>query len=125
MKKVLFALLAVTILLASSCSKEKKINKRLDGIWKMVSYEGEAIPSEEQVTYTFTKDEKDNGTGSVSFDEDGVSIPFTYTISEDKVTVTITFMGESNTEVLTITKYKKDRIEWTESDGKKAVLDPK
>ncbi len=126
MKKVLFVLLAVTVLVSSSCSKEKKINRRIDGEWKEVSYNGVAVPADEQATISFSKDKK-GGTGSISFAESGVSIsiPFTYTLVEDKMTLVTTFAGSSETSIMTINTYEKDKLEWTDSDGMKSVMEPK
>jgi hypothetical protein len=126
MKKLMFALLAVSVLTASSCSKEKKINRRIDGDWKEVSYAGVAVAAEDQATISFAKDKK-GGTGSVSYSGSGVtfSIPFTYSLVEDKMTIISTFAGSSETSVVTINTYEKDKLEWTDSDGKKSVMEPK
>ncbi len=122
MKKLLFALLAVTVLVSSSCSKEKKINRRIDGSWKEVSYNGVAVPADEQSTITFSKDKK-GGTGTMSYSI--ISIPFTYTLVEDKMTIVSTIDGISDTEIVTINTYEKDKLEWTDSDGDKSTFEPK
>jgi hypothetical protein len=127
MKKVLFALLAVTVLVASSCSKEKKINKKLDGEWKATTFEGDVIASGESAVFTFTKDEKDNGSGVLTVTDPVISFtfPFTYTIKEDKMTMIYSILGSPDTSVVTINTYEKEKIEWTDSDGAKTVLEPK
>ncbi len=113
MKKVLFALLAMTVLVASSCSKEKKINKRLDGTWKAVMLDNDVLTSTESAEFTFTKDEKDNGTGIMSL-KDGeftLALTFTYTLVEDKMDMIVDFLGEKDTIMYTVTKYDKTDLE--------------
>jgi len=60
MKKILF--LAVAILALVSCSKESRLNKKIDGTWDIVSVNGQ-LPSSIGLTMTieFTKDKKGKG----------------------------------------------------------------
>ncbi len=41
------------------------------------------------------------------------------------MTIISTFAGSSETSVVTINTYEKDKLEWTDSDGKKSVMEPK
>jgi hypothetical protein len=121
MKKVLFALLAVTVLVASSCSKERKINKRLDGTWSATTLDNEALTSTESVDFTFTKDENDNGTGSMSIKDGEFSFAatFSYTLVEDKLDMIVDFFGEKDTLMYTVTKYDKTDLELTDRETSK------
>ncbi|MES2587584.1 MAG: lipocalin family protein [Bacteroidota bacterium] len=124
MKKVLFALLAVTVLVASSCSKDAKINRRLDGEWKVTSYDGKALASDETETYTFAKTDKLKGTGTYAATGTGysINIPFTYTIGDEKITLVV---DGTDADVTTVTTYEKKKMEFKDSDGVVTVLEPK
>lgn len=131
MKRLLFGLLAVTALVMTSCSKDAKINRRLDGEWKVVSYDGEAPESTETETYAFTKTEKLSGTGTYLYSSTSggssasITFPFTYTIADEKITLTIDFGSGSESEIMEVITYEKDRMEFKDSDGKITVLEPK
>jgi hypothetical protein len=58
MTKLLTVLVALTVVLAS-CSKEVKLNKKVDGEWNLVTNNG-SEPNYTDVV-TFTKDEKGTG----------------------------------------------------------------
>ena len=75
----------------------------------------------------FSKSEKNSGTGTTSYSGSAGSYTyaFTYTLSENLLTMVSTILGQESTETVTIDVYEKDKIEWTDSDGKKTVLEPK
>ncbi len=55
MKKNLLLIfpLALVLFVAASCNKDQKAVKTLTGSWELVSQDGEAVPAEESLTYTF------------------------------------------------------------------------
>ncbi|MGV3632096.1 MAG: lipocalin family protein [Bacteroidota bacterium] len=95
----------------------------MDGSWNVTMMDGETPESGESYTMTFTKDKKDNGAGTMNYTDGSFTfgIVFTYTLADDKLTMTV----DGEPETVTITKYEKDAIEWTNSDGEKTVLEAK
>jgi hypothetical protein len=123
MKKSLFILLAVVATLIASCSKEAKINRRIDGEWKVVSIGGAALAADEIYTFKFNKDKKENGDGTITYtDSFGTDAsPFTYTVSSGKITMS--FSGYA--EILTVNVYEKKKLELIDLDNDVWVLEPK
>jgi formate/nitrite transporter FocA (FNT family) len=114
-KSFVFMLLAVVFVLAS-CSKESKLNRKLDGTWNLSKINGAALSSGFSQKITFTKDKK-AGTYSVSGTVLGV--PFsdagTYTLEADtKLTMTSNAAGATASTV-TIVSYSK--TDMTAKDG--------
>lgn len=123
MKKSLFILLALIATITFSCSKDAKVNRRIDGEWKVISLGGIAIPVDESITLKFIKDDKLTGDGTLTetWSSGSISEPFTYSVSSEKIILTI----DGSTEVLSVLTYEKDRLELLESGGDLWVLDPK
>lgn len=126
MKKIMFILVAVIALTVTSCSKESQINRKLDGSWTAVTYNGEAIQSGYAYDVTFSKDKDGKGTGSSTVTNPFMPYndSFTYALVGTQLTMTST---NSNIDpiVVTINTYEKDKIQWTDSEGKITVLQPK
>lgn len=129
MKKLLFVLIAAAMVLAS-CSKENKLNKKLEGTWKLVSTseDGVTVTAESQgitSTTTFTKVDKESGTYSNSVIYLGMTYTTsgTYTLTDDtKITMTQTAPSTQAAEVSTINEYSKTDMTLTDSDGTIVVL---
>jgi hypothetical protein len=123
MKKSLFIMFAIVATIVVSCSKDAKINRRIDGEWKVISIGGVALAADEIYTFKFNKDKKENGDGTIvytdSFGTD--SYPFTYTVASEKITLVI----DGTSEVFSVTKYEKDKLELIDSYSDVWVLDPK
>lgn len=66
MKFFLFFLFSFALLL-SSCSKDARYNRKMDGTWKVKVSNGETIPNQSysEKTYTFTKTTRTTGDVSV------------------------------------------------------------
>lgn len=119
MKKLLFIAIISVVALAS-CSKERKLNRKLDGTWMVTSYDGQAMGSGESITITFDKDEKDNGKYTMT----SVYSGFTYTESgtyqltkDDMITLT----SGNDSDIMTVTDYSKTDMTVT-SDGDIMIL---
>jgi hypothetical protein len=123
MKKSVLILLAIIATITFSCSKDAKINRRIDGEWKIISIAGIAIPVDESYVLKFNKDDKltGNGTLTETWSTGTFTDPFTYSVSSQKIILAI----DGTTEVLSVLKYEKDRLELIESGGDIWVLDPK
>src|SRR5688572_6000313 len=91
MKKIIYTAFIVATIALVSCSKDKKINKRIDGSWKVTLYEGEALEANESITYDFSKSDKTEGTGTLTLtDASGNNFvqDFTYSIEDEKFNMT-------------------------------------
>jgi uncharacterized protein (TIGR03066 family) len=117
MKKVLSILAIAMLFIATSCSKEAKLNRKIDGEWNLVSVDGVAPEAGSSMTIKFEKDKK--GTGAVTMTESGggmsFAIPGTYTLTDDKtITMVLTFFGESTTEIYSVSSYSKKELTMTD-----------
>lgn len=123
MKRGLLILLVAVLAVVSSCSKDAKINRRLDGEWQVVSIGGVAPEATESYVMKFIKEDKltGNGTLTYTFMSQSYTDAFTYTVLDQKITLII----DGTAEILTVTTYEKDRMELVDSDGDLWVLDPK
>jgi hypothetical protein len=123
MKKSLFILLAVVATFVASCSKDAKINRRIDGEWKVVSIGGASLAADETYTFKFNKDKKLDGDGTITYTSSlGTDVTaFTYTVATAKITMSYSGFAE----ILTVSKYERKKIELIDSSGDIWVLDPK
>lgn len=123
MRRNLFILLAVFATVAFSCSKDAKINRRIDGEWKVVSLGGFAIPVDESIIFKFIKEDKLAGDGTLTeISSSGTyATPFTYVVGSEKITIVI----DGTSEILSVLTYDKDKLELIDSDSDVWVLDPK
>jgi len=126
MKNTLFLLFITTSLLLSSCSKETRINRQLDGDWNAMKVNGEVPPAGSTVTFTFSKDKKGKGTGSqnVSYGGFAIGAPFTYTISGNVFKKT-NDAANSPEEYYTIREHSKKRFVFASYDDKETILEAK
>lgn len=119
MKKFLFLSVAILAFVLGSCSKSSKLNRKLDGKWEIVSQGGVAVPAEDKMTLEFSKEK--GGKGTVAFGSDGFSIAGTYTLDKDeKITITLTFFGESEVTVFTVDDYSKSKLIIVDEDNEKS-----
>lgn len=122
MKKIIYSTIIVALVTLASCSKDAKINKRIDGTWKVTTFEGDAVPTGDVITFEFSKSDKKEGTGSRKFtDEVGNSFgqDFTYTLADEKlsITTTSTFLG-ATTQVYDVVEYTKTKFKISDTvDG--------
>ena len=127
MKKGLLVLFVAIIAVVSSCSKDAKLNRRLEGEWKTTSIGGETIAEYygDDVSFTWKFEKEDKLTGSGSYTISGLgyqeSEPFTYTIKDEAITLTI----DGDNAIFSVTTYDNDKIEMVDEDGDLWVLDPK
>jgi len=123
MKKGLFILLLAFLAVTASCSKDAKINRRLDGEWKVVSLAGQAPGANESYTFKFIKEDKltGNGTLTSTFLSQSFVDAFTYSVLDQKITIIV----DGTAELFSVTKYEKDKMELVDSSGDVWILDPK
>jgi len=123
MKKGLLVLLVAVLAVVSSCSKDAKINRRLDGEWTVVSIGGVAPEATESYVMKFIKEDKlsGNGTFTYTFMSQSFTDAFTYSVLDQKITLVI----DGTAEMFSVTKYEKDRMEMIDTDGDLWVLDTK
>ncbi|MFN5444315.1 MAG: META domain-containing protein [Crocinitomicaceae bacterium] len=127
MKKLIYAAFILLAVAFTSCSKEARINRKLDGEWKVTSIAGQPIPTDQTLYFTFEKDgKKGKGSYSTLSTEGSYNVNFDYTLSGDKLTLTPTSGEITQTEILTITKYESKRIEFIAGTlSQTYVLEPK
>jgi len=121
---------ATTVL--ASCSKESKLNRKIDGTWDVVTISGVAPSAFGVTTFTiaFSKDKKGTGTYTTTMvgatgTDTGTG---TYELTDDtKITMTNTpDAGEVATaDVSTVTDYSKTDMTLTDSDNAVIVLKKK
>jgi hypothetical protein len=123
MKKSLLILLAIVVTITLSCSKDAKINRRIDGEWKVITLGGMPLDVDESITFKFIKDDKLTGDGTITetWSNGSYTTPFTYTVGSEK----IIFVIDGSSEVLSVLTYEKDKLELIDSDNDVWVLDPK
>lgn len=128
MKKILFPVVAFVLLLsAASCSKEGKLNKKLDGTWSLdnSSKTSLGLPSNAVFEYTFTKD-GDGGTFKNYFKFDILGFPVedtingTYTLIEDEKIV-LTEAGQTTKDTVSITDYSSTNMTWSVQDDSTTI----
>ncbi len=122
MKNVLSILTIAILFIATSCSKESKLNRKLDGKWVVTSQDGVAATGDE-TSYTFTKDKK---VGTVVVSSGGFGITGSYTLIDDKtIVMTYTIMGSTSTSNVTVQDYSKTTLTIKDEDGTVTVLTKK
>jgi hypothetical protein len=123
MKKGLLVLLVAVVAVVSSCSKDAKINRRLDGEWTVATIGGVAPEATESYVMKFIKEDKltGNGTFTYTFMSQSYTDAFTYSVLDQKITIIL----DGTAEIFSVTKYEKDRMEMIDTDGDLWVLDPK
>jgi hypothetical protein len=123
MKKSLFISLAFVATLIASCSKDAKINRRIDGEWKVVSIAGISIPADESYTWKFSKDKRFTGDGTLTevYSTETLTTPFTYSVSSKKITL----IADGVSDVFTVNKYERKKIELIDDSDEVWVLEPK
>lgn len=118
MKKLLF-IAVISVVALASCTKAGKLNRKLDGKWNAVSYDGQAMATGQTIIVEFDKDKKDNGTytmtstyGSFSATETG-----TYQLTKDDV---ITLTSGGDVDAMTVNDYSKTDL--TITDGSDIIV---
>lgn len=121
MKNVIFVFVAVLTIGLGSCSKDRRINKKLDGSWNVTVYENVVMPSGSSLNLTFKKGDNTSGTGtSVGTGFFVLSnFEFIYNIDNEKMT-----LSHGNTvDNYTISAYSNEEITLFTPEGKKIVLE--
>ncbi len=133
MKKFLFLSVAILALVLGSCSKEAKLNRKIDGKWDIVTFAGISPASLGITSFTieFTKDKKGKGAyTSTSTSSTGTdSSTGTYVLTDDtKITMTENASANNSTptpDAMTVTDYSKTDLTLTDASGKAIVLKKK
>jgi uncharacterized protein (TIGR03066 family) len=118
MKKGLVLMMLAVVFVMASCSKESKLNRKLDGKWNLTKIDGNALPSGYTASITFTKDKK-AGTYSSTYSFAGISgtDTGTYTLEGDTKITTKSNATGSTESTATVTEYTKTTLILTDGDG--------
>ncbi len=136
MKKILLSL-TLLVLLSVSCSKEKRLNKDLQGSWVASVWDGAAADPNVEYKVTFSKTTKKEGTGTITLTNKvltalSVTQPFEYSIDEDKVSVDapavsailgLTFPAIN--EILTVTEHSSTSLKCYDKSNSEYVFTKK
>ncbi len=118
MKNVLSILTVAILFIATSCSKESKLNRKLDGTWTLTSYNN-AAPSG-VATFAFVKDKK---TGTFTETDGNFTGTGTYTLTSDKtITTTVTYFGQPEISIYTVVDYSKTELTLLDQSAKTWVF---
>jgi uncharacterized protein (TIGR03066 family) len=122
MKKILAIVALATTVMFTSCSKENKLNKKLDGTWNVTSYDGQTVSSDEIMKFEFEKDK--GGKGKLTYTEGNANVKFsysgTYELDKDEViNATLTVLGDTETWKIVVSDYSKDKMTATDENGSK------
>jgi hypothetical protein len=113
-----FLALALIAVLFSSCSKEQRLNRKLDGTWSVTSIDGNAMSSGESITMTFSKDKKGRGDFVMNFTDPifgNSTEQGDYKLTTDEQLSF--FYTDGAVDVVRITDYSKEDLTFlTESD---------
>jgi hypothetical protein len=121
MKKILSVLVVVAIVVAS-CSKEKKLNKKLDGEWTVVTFDGVAPTSGTSIMIKFEKDKKEGKYTLTQTDPSGTDTQTgTYVLIEDEKIV-MTETGTTDKDTSVVKDYSKTDLTLTDTDGTSPIV---
>lgn len=112
MKTTLFFLL-FSAMIFSACSKERRINRQLDGKWYATMYENIVISPQISYEFNFSKEKKGKGTGynTISYPGFYSKTQFTYEINGETMKYMVQdSAGKIVTAHLNIVDHSKDRM---------------
>ena len=117
MKNAILTLFGVAVLFAS-CSKERKLNKRLDGEWNVTMVDGNAVNSPMSFVLKFEKDKKGKGKMTSTF-FDGTTTEvenYNYELDEDNKLYTFETSGAAS-DTLNVAEYSKTKLKLIGTDN--------
>lgn len=118
MKKFLFLSVAILAFVLGSCSKEAKLNRKLDGKWEITTEDGTAVADDEKYTVEFTKDKDGKGAVTMASTSQGIAFTGTYVLDKDeKITITLNAFGTTDVTILKVKDYSKSKLVLTDEDG--------
>ncbi len=120
MKKTLF-FLGLAVIGLSACSKDKRINRQLDGSWNVTMYENVVISPQTEYIYNFNKEKNGKGSGNYSITYPGFSTSkeFTYEIKDEQMKYMVKdSTGQTVTIMLNVASHSKDKIVFVNASGK-------
>ena len=123
MKKIITLLLPVLFLI-TACSKDQKVVRQLDGTWSVtdVKENGASVNKSEYDgrKFNFEKCKVSKGACNGSTSQQGITVAFTYKITEDgeKLTTTTTYYGASYSNTYDIIEHSNSKFIISYVDGK-------
>jgi hypothetical protein len=121
MKKIIFFSISVITILLTSCSKETKLNRKIDGDWLLIEMNDQKVTDQEELIYSFEKDRKGKGNvQSKNTNEDGIITTYngTYTLIEDtKIIMTFNYNGLLESQSYLILKATHSKLKLADSEG--------
>ncbi len=114
---------SIVLIILTSCSKEQRTNRKLDGEWNATVFMGYTPNSDESYTFTFNKDKDGEGTGTVK-EVDGFYTDvygMQYFIKNDRLTMII----DQDALVFTISSMTNQKITLIDTYDETTILEKK
>jgi hypothetical protein len=135
MKKLL-SVLVISATVLFSCSKEAKLNRKIDGEWNVTTVDGVSLSSYsgyESMVFNFEKDKK--GKGNVTITTSGtdgenqlqsINYTGTYTLNEDtKINTILNMSSQTDTIGFVVSEYDKKNLKLVDDFGQTYELEKK
>ncbi|MES2555634.1 MAG: hypothetical protein V4604_05755 [Bacteroidota bacterium] len=109
------------LILVTACSKDQRINRKIDGDWKATVFMGSNPDPDEVVKFTFNKDTKGEGTGTMVYTDWGQDEVYgvKYFIKNDYLTMIV----DQEAIVFTINDITRKKITLTDNYGDATILE--
>lgn len=119
MRSILTILTALFFITA--CSKDQRINRKIDGDWKATVFMGTNLDPDEEIRFTFNKDSKGEGTGTMVYSDWNTKDVYgvEYFIKNDYLTMII----DQDAVVFTINDITRKKITLTDNYGDATILE--
>ena len=119
MRTILTILISLFIL--SGCNKDQRNNRKIDGRWKATVFLGSNLDPDEEIIFTFNKDNNGEGTGTMVFTDWGSKEVYgvEYFIKNDYLTMIV----DQDAIVFTIDELTRKKIMLTDNYGDATILE--
>jgi len=109
------------LLVITSCNKEQRTNRKLDGSWNATIFQGDTPNSNESYTFTFNKDKDGEGTGTIKL-VDGVFTDvygMQYFLKNDRLTLIV----DQDALVFNISSMTNKKVTMIDTYGETTILE--
>jgi hypothetical protein len=124
MKKLKLLVILTITALVLSCTKEARLNNKIDGLWNIISYSGAPLPVGTSMTTTYSKGTNGSGNYILKLTLNGdVTSEFGSYQLDKNTKITYTPTGQGNTPYsFTIENYSKSKLTLINENNVKTEL---